>query len=750
MIPSLDTLYEISGNIEGVHSEAVRLEQPFPDFAARFAALPGTTVLLSGGPVDCSRYHILATKPFLSFTGTGREMAIEAGGATHGFRADPFETLRLILKGLALPEADLPTPVAAGLFGYLAYDLKDSLETLPRTSVNDLHLPQICFFAPSIILVQDRWDHTTRLYVPHRKVSGKNTLTDDLAAFHRLSEAPTPEAGGFAGDAHGFTANFSRSGYMNAIERIKEYIVSGHVYQVNLSQRFEMAFTGDGYGLFRTLFEANPAPFFAYINAGDHRIVSTSPERFVQQTGRRVETRPIKGTRPRGETPERDEALARELLESQKDDAELSMIVDLLRNDLGKVCQAGSVRVVRHKRLEAYHNVYHLVTDVAGRLDGDRDAVALIKALFPGGSITGCPKIRAMEIIDELEPHRRHIYTGAIGYVSFHDTMDLSIAIRTATLFDDKIIFSVGGGIVFDSDPCSEYEETLHKGRTLMEVFQDNDGNTAQSGALSWRNGALVPLAAAAIPVRDRGVQFGFGFFETIRVDRGIPGHLAAHMTRFEKAWQALFSTPPPDITWADVIHQVITGNRLTQKTAAVKIMATAGSRERPPYDGTLLVTARPYTHRLDEKGIHGLRLVRYPSPRQTPLADHKTLNYLYYLMAGNWAAARGADEALILNPDGSVSETNTGNILLVENDRVVVPASPHVLPGIMQAAVVDYLAAAGMAVETRQVRPRDLFRAGAVLVTNSLMGAVPALAVDARSLAAPGDLWRTINKAVL
>ncbi|MBW2195839.1 MAG: anthranilate synthase component I family protein, partial [Deltaproteobacteria bacterium] len=217
---------------------------------------------------------------------------------------------------------------------------------------------------------------------------------------------------------------------MDAIKRIKKYIVSGHVYQVNMSQRFEMGFAGDPFRLFKRLYKSNPAPFFAYINAGDHQVLSTSPERFIFQQGRRVETRPIKGTRPRGKTLAEDSALRFELEQSKKDDAELSMIVDLLRNDMGKVCKPGSVRVVEHKRTEAYQNVYHLVSVVEGILNCKHDAVDLIMATFPGGSITGCPKVRAMEIIDELEPKRRHIYTGAIGYVSFHDTMDLSIAIR--------------------------------------------------------------------------------------------------------------------------------------------------------------------------------------------------------------------------------------------------------------------------------------------------------------------------------
>ncbi|MGD8893537.1 MAG: bifunctional anthranilate synthase component I family protein/aminotransferase class IV, partial [Desulfobacterales bacterium] len=490
-------------------------------------------------------------------------------------------------------------------------------------------------------------------------------------------------------------------------------------------------------------------PFFAYIHAGNHHIVSTSPERFLLQTGQHVETRPIKGTRPRGKTPVEDKKLRRELKQSKKDDAELSMIVDLLRNDIGKVCRVGSVRVMKHKRLEAYQNVYHLVSIVEGRLDQGRDSVDLLKATFPGGSITGCPKIRTMEIIDELEPDRRHIYTGSIGYISFHDTMDLSIAIRTATIYDGQIVFSVGGGIVYDSDPLDEYEETLHKGRTLMEVFKGKENQSANKDYV-WINGALEPLDQAGIPVTDLGFQYGYGFFETIRVDQGNPGHLAAHVDRFNHTWEHLFDEKPPDLTWDEIINQVIVQNRLSDQTAAVKMIATKGDRETPPFNHTLLVTARPYTHRLAEKKVKGLNLAVYPHPRQTPLADHKTLNYLYYFLAGKWAKAQNADEALILNPDHTVSETHTANILLIKDNTVTKPVSLHVLPGIMDTEVCKLFTGWGFTIESKKLVLEDVFIFDEIIITNSLIGAVPVLSIDGKKLAEPSDLWKKINKILL
>jgi para-aminobenzoate synthetase component 1 len=528
----MNEIREIAGEIKGIHHEKLDAGDSFADFASKFAGIPGTVVLMSGGELDCARYHILGARPWLTFSGRGHQMTITSGDKTIRFQADPFDTLRMIMKTYQLDDPELPDPIVAGLLGYLSYDLKDCLENLPRTSIDDLGLPGIYLIAPSIIVIHDQTDDNRRLFIPIRSVSGKDLLDEDLNAFRTTLQKGPASQDGFSCDIQGFRSNFIRDDYTAAIKKVREYIASGDIYQVNLSQRFETDFSGDPFNLFRALFHKNPAPFFAYINAGDHYLVSTSPERFLKLRGKEVETRPIKGTRPRGKTESEDRSLKLELEQSEKDDAELSMIVDLLRNDLGKVCEAGSVRVEQHKRVEAYSNVFHLVSIVKGILDGSYDPIDLIRAAFPGGSITGCPKIRAMEIIDELEPNRRHAYTGSIGYVSFHDTMDLSIAIRTATIYHGRIFFSVGGGIVYDSDPLDEYNETLHKGRTIMEVLKDTHIED-RIRETAWVNGAIRPLKQASIKITDLGFQYGYGFFETIRVDHGKPKHLEAHIDRF-------------------------------------------------------------------------------------------------------------------------------------------------------------------------------------------------------------------------
>jgi aminodeoxychorismate synthase component I len=252
---------------------------------------------------------------------------------------------------------------------------------------------------------------------------------------------------------------------------VLEYIAAGDIYQVNLSQRFSAPYGGEAMALYERLRRQSPAPFAAYLDLGEAVVLSASPERFLRVAGRELETRPIKGTRPRGGTPEEDRRLAAELLASPKDRAELVMIVDLERNDLGRVSEYGSVHVPELVRLEAHPTVFHLVATVRGRLRPELSAVDALRACFPGGSITGAPKIRAMQIIEELEPTHRGFYTGAIGYLGWDGCADLNIAIRTIVLIDRHAHFQVGGGIVADSDPCAEYEETLHKGRALMRAL---------------------------------------------------------------------------------------------------------------------------------------------------------------------------------------------------------------------------------------------------------------------------------------
>ncbi len=473
---SADRLQTMLGRVEKVRLIRVSLPhvRAFETVASNLVDRPYTMLLLSGGEVDCARFSFLGCDPYLLISARGKRVQVTDFHNTHSFYADPFDILNEVISTLKITPMDSHLPFTCGAMGYLSYDLKNHLEELPRICKDDLELPELIMAFPRFVLVYDRTQGDYHLAVTDYQAQGGEGyphLQKWLEDFQENSSRRDPVLSPYWSSACGFSSNFTHQGYLEAVRKVRNYIRQGDVYQVNLSQRFAIPFSGNSFHFFLDLFERNPAPFFAYLNIPGQQILSTSPERFIYQHGSYVETRPIKGTRPRGKTAPEDEALKRELVASTKDEAELSMIVDLLRNDLGKVCAARSVRVREHKRVEAYTNVFHLISIVEGKLRKGCSQVDLIKAVFPGGSITGCPKIRAMEIIEELEPNVRSVYTGSIGYISLHDTMDLNIAIRTAIIKDGRLYFSVGGGIVYDSEEEEEYQETLHKARTLMDFL---------------------------------------------------------------------------------------------------------------------------------------------------------------------------------------------------------------------------------------------------------------------------------------
>lgn len=388
------------------------------------------------------RRSFWGTEPALVLRAWGRWIEIErCRGGTERFEGDPFVVLRALL-------AERRRCSGGAAVGYLGYGLKQHLERLPNTAVDDLRLPD-CALA----------------------------FYDRIHAFDPAPLAPPPPVRASA-RFDGLRSTFTRSGYERAIARALAYIQAGDIYQVNLSQRFQAACAGDPFDVYLCLRRQSPAPFGALLRFPGFAVLSSSPERFLSYRphDRLIETRPIKGTRPRGPDPASDRALARELLSSEKDRAENVMIVDLERNDLGRVAEIGSVRVTGLFELETYATVHHLTSTVRARLRADRDVVDLLRATFPGGSVTGAPKIRAMEIIDELEPVARGVYTGAIGYLGFDGAADLSIAIRTLVLTGGVASFHVGGGIVADSVPGLEYEETLHKGAAIAQVLQGESG----------------------------------------------------------------------------------------------------------------------------------------------------------------------------------------------------------------------------------------------------------------------------------
>jgi para-aminobenzoate synthetase component I len=440
---------------------------------------PHEALLLSGGDHPLSRYSYIGLDPFLAVFATERRASLVRlpEQVSRDLDMDPFDLLRDLLD-LYRKEPPKGAPrFWGGGIGYFSYELGRLIEKLPGSAVSDLGLPELYFVFYRSVLACSHRDQNYRLYevrLEGETERGAGPVREGTRERILRSADRGPVTAGRCPSTRPLALQslFSREEYLERIRRALHHIVEGDIYQVNLSQRFHTPYNGDPYGLFLKLFEINPAPFFAFLDAGSFQVLSSSPERFLCVQGAEVETRPIKGTLPRGATVKADRANRKQLMRSEKNRAELAMITDLLRNDLGRICEYGSVHVREAARLEAYANVFHLVSVVTGRLPPGKGCIDLLRAAFPGGSITGCPKIRSMEIIDELERTARSVYTGSIGYLGWDGTMDLNIAIRSFLVKGEDLYFQVGGGIVYDSDPLLEYEETLHKAASMKEALE--------------------------------------------------------------------------------------------------------------------------------------------------------------------------------------------------------------------------------------------------------------------------------------
>jgi para-aminobenzoate synthetase component 1 len=414
-----------------------------------FATRPGCVFLDSALPSATARHSLLACEPSLVVRGDADQLP--------RLRAELAARAREPVPGL---------PFVGGAIGYFSYEYGAALDGVaaPATapSLPYPSPPALCFGFYDSVVVHDHATGATHLVAPDSTA---------LARLRDLVLTPPPPPQPFStGD---LIADLTPEAYAAAVARIRAYIAAGDVYQVNFTQRFSAPFTGAAAGLHARLRTLSPAPHAAFLDFDDHQLVSSTPERLLRVAGRALETRPIKGTVARLADPGADAAARARLLASAKDHAELLMIVDLARNDLGRVCAPGSVHVAARHELETYATVHHLVATVRGELAPGLDRFDALRALHPGGSITGAPKIRAMQIIAELEPAPRHAYTGALGYLGYDGAADLAIAIRTITCAAGRAHYHVGGGITWDSDAASEYEETLHKGRAMRAALGD-------------------------------------------------------------------------------------------------------------------------------------------------------------------------------------------------------------------------------------------------------------------------------------
>jgi len=478
---------------------AAFLDLPFLIFLDSATGAP-----LAGEAHQLGRYSFLTADPTTVVRSKGP--VTEVGDTAGGWRTVEGDALGVVADLLGAPVdpvSGLP-PFQGGAAGYIGYDYGAVLERIPATRYDDLAIPDVVLGIYDWVIA---WDHLIgtawiistglpeqgeareprarkRLTEIRRRLAGSEGRSHIVQANATvrwpaipLPDCPSapsfPVLGVDGAERVGLRSSFTHVAYLDAVARVREYILAGDIFQANLSQRFEGPLAESTFDLYQRLRRRNAAPFAAYIDLGSFAVLSASPERFLRldENRRHVETRPIKGTRPRGLGPMHDAALGRALAESDKDRAENVMIVDLLRNDLSRVCRPGTVRVPELFALEQHPTVHHLVSTVVGELEPGTGPVNLLRAAFPGGSITGAPKVRAMEIIAELEPTRRGVYCGSIGYISSTGAMDMSIVIRTYLALRGRVYFQAGGGIVADSDPEQEYRETLDKARALIDVL---------------------------------------------------------------------------------------------------------------------------------------------------------------------------------------------------------------------------------------------------------------------------------------
>jgi anthranilate/para-aminobenzoate synthase component I len=433
------------------------------------------------GSKATARYSFVGTEPFLVLKTKGRRAEIHRQGPPQVIQESPITILKHLLDEFLIPKTEGLPAFAGGAVGFFSYDIVRFFEKLPRFALDDLGCPDLLFMFTDTVIAFDHEQRTIQIiYTPPKShilnMDRKTLFEKGLLNIVRIEEKLT---GSFQMRLPKYdlsqtvhpASNFTKDQYIKMVLRCKEYISAGDIYQANLSQRFSVPFDQDPWLLYKVLRKINPSPFAGFLRMDDLYLVSASPERLIRLHGGLLETRPIAGTRPRGNTRPEDREMQMELLSNEKERAEHLMLVDLERNDLGKVCRYGSVRVDEFMVTERYSHVMHMVSNIRGKLSPGNRSLDVIRAVFPSGTITGVPKVRCMEIIEELEPVVRGPYAGSFGYISFADELDLNLIIRTFVIKNGRAYIQVGGGIVADSEPDREYQETLYKAEALLRAL---------------------------------------------------------------------------------------------------------------------------------------------------------------------------------------------------------------------------------------------------------------------------------------
>ncbi len=477
MIPSLEQFRELAcqGNLVPVF-EVLKadMETPVSVYRKLVAEEPGFILESVEGGEHLGRYSFIGLRPSQTMTVYGSSCRINDGETVRQSEGNPFLQLQAAMRAFAPVEVDGLPRFYGGAVGYFGFDLVEALERLPAAA-DELGLPDCCLLFPEVVAVFDHVRHSLQLIVCAR------VAADPDASYRRALEllremkarlaGPAAAAKAGCGGASRLCSNRSREQYRQMVRQAKEYIAAGDIFQVVPSQRLSAELRVEPFAVYRSLRALNPSPYLYYLNFGAVQIVGSSPELLVRVEDGLVETRPIAGTRRRGKTPAEDAALAAGLLADEKERAEHTMLVDLARNDVGRIAVYGSVAVPTLMTVEKYSHVMHIVSAVTGQLQPGKDAIDALTACFPAGTVSGAPKVRAMEIIRELEKGKRGPYGGAVGYLGFSGSMDTCITIRTFVIADGKIHVQAGGGVVADSDPDAEYEETLNKAQALLQAL---------------------------------------------------------------------------------------------------------------------------------------------------------------------------------------------------------------------------------------------------------------------------------------
>ena len=441
---------------------------------------------VTGGEVR-GRYSIVGMNPDLIWECRGTQSRVNRQArydetAFIDLDGDPLTTLRGILAESKIDLPDELPGAASGLFGFLGYDMIRLVEHLPNVNPDPIGLPDAVLMRPTVVAVLDGVKGDVILIAPVWAGGDQSARAAYAQAAERVMDAQRALDRPIPGDSREFhdphpvapaVSNFTREGYKQAVEKAKDYIRAGDIFQVVPAQRWTQEFREPPFALYRSLRRTNPSPYMFFFNFGGYQVIGASPEILVQVAGEQVTIRPIAGTRPRGATPEQDKANEADLLADQKELAEHLMLLDLGRNDVGRVAKVGTVKPTEKFIIERYSHVMHIVSNVIGEIADDQDALSALLAGLPAGTVSGAPKVRAMEIIDELEPEKRGVYGGGVGYFSAGGDMDMCIALRTAVLKDQKLYIQAGGGVVYDSDPEAEFMETVHKSGALRKAAED-------------------------------------------------------------------------------------------------------------------------------------------------------------------------------------------------------------------------------------------------------------------------------------